>query len=206
MAAPLSRFRDLAIYVVYQVPLTAKGPPVTDARRNGRHVVYHLHAHIVFVLKYPKKMMSATGDRGSALLVCRSLCEIRSHTRRLRDRQGHAHLLMSYPPKVALLKLVMSMKTISALRIRPHNWTEVTRALWGSLLAPSLCFDLSRWPVGDGEGVHQHPTVPESQVRISRKAIKLREDGERRPIDRLTRPHVRGLRSQFSQRLILTTH
>ena len=50
--------------------------------------------------------------------------------------RDHAHLLMSYPPKVALLKLVMSMKTISVLRIRPHNWTEVTRALWGITSGP----------------------------------------------------------------------
>ena len=45
--------------------------------------------------------------------------------------RDHAHLLVSYPPKVALSKLVMSMKTIPALGVRQHNWSELTRALWG---------------------------------------------------------------------------
>lgn len=40
-------------------------------------------------------------------------------------------LHVSYPPEVALSKLVMSLKTISAYRIRQENWPEVTRAPWG---------------------------------------------------------------------------
>ena len=43
----------------------------------------------------------------------------------------HAHLLISYPPKVALSRLVMSLKTISSMRVRAHGWPEITRALWG---------------------------------------------------------------------------
>lgn len=43
----------------------------------------------------------------------------------------HAHLLVTYPPKVALSRLVMSMKTLSAMRVRSRRWPEVQRALWG---------------------------------------------------------------------------
>lgn len=43
----------------------------------------------------------------------------------------HAHLLVSYPPKLALSRLVMSLKTISSMRIRAQGWPEITRALWG---------------------------------------------------------------------------
>jgi putative transposase len=43
----------------------------------------------------------------------------------------HAHLLITYPPKVALSRLVMSMKTLSAMRVRAKNWPEVREALWG---------------------------------------------------------------------------
>ena len=43
----------------------------------------------------------------------------------------HAHLLITYPPKVALSRLVMSMKTLSAMRVREKQWPEVQNALWG---------------------------------------------------------------------------
>ena len=45
--------------------------------------------------------------------------------------RDHAHLLVSYPPKVALSKLVMSLKTISSMWVRERHWPEVARALWG---------------------------------------------------------------------------
>ncbi len=44
----------------------------------------------------------------------------------------HVHLLITYPPKVALSRLVMSMKTLSAMRVRAKNWPEIQDALWGS--------------------------------------------------------------------------
>jgi putative transposase len=44
----------------------------------------------------------------------------------------HAHLLITYPPKVALSRLVMSMKTLSAMRVRAKNWLEVEDALSGN--------------------------------------------------------------------------
>ncbi len=40
----------------------------------------------------------------------------------------HAHLLITYPPKVALSRLVMSMKTLSAMRVREKQWPEVQNA------------------------------------------------------------------------------
>lgn len=52
----------------------------------------------------------------------------------------HAYLLVTYPPKVALSKLVMSLKTISSIRVRERRWPEVTRALWGEhFWSPSYC-------------------------------------------------------------------
>ncbi|MHB1782956.1 MAG: IS200/IS605 family transposase [Acidimicrobiales bacterium] len=45
--------------------------------------------------------------------------------------QDHAHLLVTYPPTVALSKLVGSLKAISSYRVRQHNWPDVRRALWG---------------------------------------------------------------------------
>ena len=38
---------------------------------------------------------------------------------------------MSYPPKLAPSTLVMSLKTISSMRVRARHWPEVRKALCG---------------------------------------------------------------------------
>lgn len=86
--------------------------------RTGRHVVYELHAHIVFVTKYRRKVMT---PRVAKLLeetfgeVCeRFECELEE----FETDKDHAHLLVAYPPKTQLSTLVMSLKTNSSKRVR----------------------------------------------------------------------------------------
>jgi putative transposase len=102
-----------------------------DDWRNGRHVVYKLHAHIVLTPKYRRKVMT---DRVGADLHA-SFDEVCGRYGATLDEfetdQDHAHLFVTYPPKVALSTLVMSLKTISSMRVRAHRWPEVTQALWG---------------------------------------------------------------------------
>src|SRR5262249_14113754 len=43
----------------------------------------------------------------------------------------HVHLLVSYPPKVALARLVNSLKGVSARRVRAKRFPEVTSILRG---------------------------------------------------------------------------
>lgn len=104
---------------------------MTDDWRNGRHVVYKLHAHIVLTPKYRKPVMTerVTADlRNSFEEVCSRFDTTLDAFETDRD---HAHLLISYPPKVALSRLVMSLKTISSMRVRAHHWPEIEQALWG---------------------------------------------------------------------------
>lgn len=103
----------------------------SDDWRNGRHVVYKLHAHIVLVPKYRRKVMT---PRVSAELraAFEEVCgRYEATLDEFETDQDHAHLLVTYPPKVSLSKLVMSLKTISSHRVRQHHWPEVTQALWG---------------------------------------------------------------------------
>ncbi|WP_427019299.1 IS200/IS605 family transposase (plasmid) [Pseudarthrobacter sp. P1] len=104
---------------------------IDDDFRNGRHVVYKLHAHLVLTPKYRRRVMT---DRVGAELksTFEEVCTRYGATLdEFETDQDHAHLLVTYPPKVALSKLVMSLKTISSMRVRAHQWPEVTRALWG---------------------------------------------------------------------------
>ncbi|MHB8319956.1 MAG: IS200/IS605 family transposase [Acidimicrobiales bacterium] len=102
-----------------------------DDWRNGRHVVYRLHAHIVLIPKYRKMVMTdrvSNDIRASLVEVCE---RFDATLDAFETDADHAHLLVTYPPKVALSRLVMSMKTLSAMRVRSRRWPEVQRALWG---------------------------------------------------------------------------
>lgn len=102
-----------------------------DDYRVGRHVVYSLTAHVVLVTKYRK---NAITDRVRKLLIetAREVCD--HYECELLEADGehdHLHLLIGYPPKMALSKLVMLVKANTSKRVREKGWPEVTRALWG---------------------------------------------------------------------------
>jgi putative transposase len=95
-------------------------------------VVYRLHAHIVLTPKYRRKVMT---DR--VMVVLRdAFTEVCARHHATLDAfetdTDHAHLQVSYPPKLALSVLVMSLKTISSHRVRQRHWPEVARALRGA--------------------------------------------------------------------------
>jgi putative transposase len=108
--------------------------------RTGRHVVHALTAHLVFVPKYRKKVIT---ERVFALLqssweaTCKDFeCDLRESG----YENDHVHLLVSYPPKVALSALVNSLKGVSARRLRAAGFPEVERKLWGAhFWSPSYC-------------------------------------------------------------------
>jgi len=110
------------------------------AFRTGRHVVYSLTAHLVFVPKYRKKVIT---ERVYALL--RSSWEItcRDFESELREsgyEHDHVHLLVAYPPKVAVSTLVNSLKGVSARRLRAARLPEVEAKMWGPhFWSPSYC-------------------------------------------------------------------
>lgn len=51
--------------------------------------------------------------------------------------RDHVHLLLNYPPKVAISKLVNSLKGVSSRRLR-QNYADIHRYYWkGVLWSPS---------------------------------------------------------------------
>ncbi len=111
----------------------------TDLRR-GRHVVFNLNVHLVFVPKYRRGPIT---ERVFAVLrdawatVCVDFeCELIEAN----FEPDHVHLLVAYPPKVALSTLVNSLKGVSARRVRAAAFPEVERVLWGPhFWSPSYC-------------------------------------------------------------------
>jgi len=48
----------------------------------------------------------------------------------------HVHLLVNYPPKIAVSSLVNSLKGVSSRVIRKKNYPSIRSKLWGGALWP----------------------------------------------------------------------
>ena len=97
--------------------------------RTGRHCVFLMHAHLVFVTKYRKKVFTKEilGVMEEIFLGVRESFEAE-----LVEFDGggdHVHLLVTYPPKVSISKLVGSLKTASSRVIRKQGFPSISSAL-----------------------------------------------------------------------------
>ncbi|PWU51282.1 IS200/IS605 family transposase [Micromonospora sp. S4605] len=86
--------------------------------RTGRHCVFVLHAHLVFVTKFRHRVFTdqhLTRLEEIMQAVCADFeCDLVEFT----GEGEHVHLLVNFPPKVALSKLVNSLKGVSSRRMR----------------------------------------------------------------------------------------
>jgi putative transposase len=98
--------------------------------RRGRSVVHALHAHLVFVTKYRRGALTDT-----LLTRCeeimRDVCAgFDAELHEFNGEQDHVHLLVQYPPAVALSKLVNSLKGVTSHHLRREYPDHVRRHLW----------------------------------------------------------------------------
>src|SRR5215208_7154375 len=86
--------------------------------RAGRHVVFYLHAHLVFTTKRRGQVLTA---RHLERLrdIFESVCaDFEVELREFNGESDHVHLLVFYPPKVRLSELVNSLKGVSSRRLK----------------------------------------------------------------------------------------
>jgi putative transposase len=78
----------------------------SDDYRRGRHVVSAMHVHLVFTPKYRRGVFDAAMiDRCEQ--VMREVCEdFDARMVEFGGEDDHVHLLVEYPPKVAVASLV----------------------------------------------------------------------------------------------------
>lgn len=105
--------------------------------RTGRHCVYTLHAHLVFVTKYRQKVLTA-----EALGVLKGLFEkiclgFEAILVEFDGEDDHVHLMIEYPPKYALSKIVNSMKGASSRVLKKQCPDVADRYYKGALWSPS---------------------------------------------------------------------
>ena len=102
--------------------------------RRGRHVVYNLHVHLVFVAKYRRKVFTKEildDMRGILESVC---TDFEAQLVEFDGEDDHVHLLVNYPPKVSISKLVNSLKGVSSRMIRQKYYPSIKQKLGGGAL------------------------------------------------------------------------
>ncbi len=102
--------------------------------RHGRHCIFLIHAHLVFVTKY-RKVCFTTRVLSHLEEIFRSVCtDFNAELVEFEGEGDHVHLLINYPPKIALSRLVGSLKGVSSRYIREANYPEIKKKLWGKAL------------------------------------------------------------------------
>lgn len=101
--------------------------------RTGRHCVFNMHVHLVFVAKYRKDVFSKEMLLTMQEVFGRVCIDFEAELVEFDGEHDHIHLLVNYPPKVAISSLVNSLKGASS-RILRKKHPEIRNKLWGNAL------------------------------------------------------------------------
>jgi putative transposase len=84
----------------------------------GFRSVYKLNAHVVFVVKYRKKAISADILKRLEEIFRDTLLKWESQLVEFNGEDDHVHLLIDYKPDIPLSTLIGNLKTVSSRLIR----------------------------------------------------------------------------------------
>lgn len=101
--------------------------------RHGRHCVFKMHVHLVFVAKYRRKVFDGDAiDRMRRMLG--KVCEdMGASLVEMDGEDNHVHLLVEYPPKLAVSVLVNSLKGVSSRLLRKER-PDLRKRYWKNVL------------------------------------------------------------------------
>lgn len=88
-----------------------------------------MHVHLVFVTKYRHEVFA---DRHLTRCeeIMRAVCEdFEAELVEFNGENNHVHLLVNFPPKVAVSRLVNSLKGVSSRRLR-QEFPDLVRHYW----------------------------------------------------------------------------
>lgn len=105
--------------------------------RRGRHVVYALHAHLVFVTKYRRGVLSELAIADLRTIFAKVCRDFGATLQECNGEDDHVHLLVTYPPKVSLSVLVNSLKGVSSRLLREWRPEVHMRGKDKALWSPS---------------------------------------------------------------------
>ena len=102
--------------------------------RTGRHCVFLLHVHLVFVTKYRRGVFTKKILDDLQETFTRVCSDFGAELVAFDGEDDHVHLLVNYPPKVPVSNLVNSLKGVSSRLVRKKDYPSIHGKLWGNAL------------------------------------------------------------------------
>ena len=104
-----------------------------QAIRTGRHCVFALHAHLVFVTKYRRHVLDADAIQLLREHFARVCEKADVKLVEMNGEDDHVHLLVEYLPTAQLSTLVNSLKGVSSRLLRKER-PDITHRYWKNVL------------------------------------------------------------------------
>ena len=97
-----------------------------------------MHVHLVFVTKYRRKAFTKAILQELKTIFSNICGDFNAQLIEFDGEEDHVHLLVNYPPTIAISKLVNSLKGVSSRLLRKKKHPTIEKALWGNhLWSPS---------------------------------------------------------------------
>ena len=93
-------------------------PPESTEIRAGRHCRFLMHVHLVFVSKYRRCVFTKIHLDEMKLIFTKICNYYEADLVEFDGEEDHVHLLVNYPPKVSISRLVNSLKGVSSRKLR----------------------------------------------------------------------------------------
>lgn len=105
--------------------------------KHGRHSVFLLHVHLVFVTKYRRQIFDNAAIASLQTIFSEVCTALSVDLLEMDGEREHVHLLLNYPPRVAISNLVKRLKGISSNRLRKERPDIARRYFKDVLWSPS---------------------------------------------------------------------
>src|SRR5690554_3404295 len=93
-----------------------------------------MHVHLVFVTKCRREVFTKEILDDLRNIFSSVCADFEAELVEFDGEDDHVHLLVNYPPKVAVSALVNSLKGVSSRMIRKRNYPSIRKKLWGGAL------------------------------------------------------------------------
>ncbi len=93
-----------------------------------------MHVHLVFVTKYRRNVFTQEILNDLRLIFAGVCTDFEAELVEFDGEDDHVHLLVNYPPKIAVSNLVNSLKGVSSRMIRRKDYPTIQQKLWGGAL------------------------------------------------------------------------
>ncbi len=83
--------------------------------------MFMLHAHLIFVTKYRGKVFTEEHLVTLEKIFRRVCSDFEADLEKFNGEQDYVHLLINYPPKVSVSKMVNSLKGVSSRQLKQYH-------------------------------------------------------------------------------------